>query len=73
MARHRACRIVDQRAPAGHLDERLAVALDDLLSDDALRGRMAGQMRSLAKPHAAEDVARAVCSLVGIDPRRAAA
>jgi UDP-N-acetylglucosamine--N-acetylmuramyl-(pentapeptide) pyrophosphoryl-undecaprenol N-acetylglucosamine transferase len=73
MARHRACRIVDQREPGGHFDERLAVALDDLLSDDALRGRMAGQMRSLAKPHAAEDVARAVCSLVGIDPRRAAA
>ncbi|MEX0936274.1 MAG: UDP-N-acetylglucosamine--N-acetylmuramyl-(pentapeptide) pyrophosphoryl-undecaprenol N-acetylglucosamine transferase [Pirellulales bacterium] len=73
MARHRACRIVDQRNPGSHLDQRLAVALDDLLSNDALRGRMAGQIRSLAKPHAAEDVARAVCSLVGIDPRRAAA
>ncbi len=72
-ARYRACRVVDERDDSASLSERLAEALTDLLEDDAVRLRMAGQMRILARPNAAIDVARAVCSISGVDPHRLAA
>jgi UDP-N-acetylglucosamine--N-acetylmuramyl-(pentapeptide) pyrophosphoryl-undecaprenol N-acetylglucosamine transferase len=72
-ARFRACRVVDERDATGALAERLSDAVGDLLSDDDVRARMGGQMRRLARPNAAIDVARAVCSISGVDPHRLAA
>jgi UDP-N-acetylglucosamine--N-acetylmuramyl-(pentapeptide) pyrophosphoryl-undecaprenol N-acetylglucosamine transferase len=67
-ARHYAagggCVTIDEREVAGRLDDQLADMLCFLLANDALRVRMAGAMRDLARPNAADDVAEMIWSIV---------
>jgi UDP-N-acetylglucosamine--N-acetylmuramyl-(pentapeptide) pyrophosphoryl-undecaprenol N-acetylglucosamine transferase len=58
-----ACLLVDERADAESLDERLSTALRGLLSGPARRAAMAASMRRLAQPRAAGDVAGIVLDL----------
>ena len=51
-ARHDAARLVEDPPDADCLGEALHQTLSELLCDDAVLRRMAGRMRSLAKPHA---------------------
>jgi UDP-N-acetylglucosamine--N-acetylmuramyl-(pentapeptide) pyrophosphoryl-undecaprenol N-acetylglucosamine transferase len=63
LARHGACRLIDERETVGIFDQRLADALASLLADCAQRARMAAAMRPLARPSAAADVAVIVARL----------
>lgn len=55
---------IDQRAVVGRLDDELADALCFLLANDELRRFMAAAMRRLARPHAADEVAELLWSIV---------
>ena len=58
------CITIDQREPAGPLDDQLADMLCFLLANDGLRRQMSAAMRAMARPHAAEDVAELIWSIV---------
>ena len=62
----------NRRAPvAGRLDDQLADMLCFLLANDGLRGQMAAAMHELARPHAADDVAELIWSIVSSRALRA--
>jgi UDP-N-acetylglucosamine--N-acetylmuramyl-(pentapeptide) pyrophosphoryl-undecaprenol N-acetylglucosamine transferase len=58
------CITIDQREVAGALDDQLADMLCFLLANDGLRRQMSAAMRAMARPHAAEDVAELIWSIV---------
>ena len=58
------CITIDQREVAGSLDDQLAEMLCFLLANDGLRRQMSAAMREMARPHAAEDVAELIWSIV---------
>ena len=58
------CITIDQHELAGPLDDQLAEMLCFLLANDGLRRQMSAAMREMARPHAAEDVAELIWSIV---------
>ena len=58
------CITIDQHELAGPLDDQLADMLCFLLANDGLRRQMSAAMREMARPHAAEDVAELIWSIV---------
>jgi len=62
---------IDQRVAPDQCDDRMAAALEPLLSDPALRGRMSSAMSNLARPTAAVDVADLIWSIVSSRSRQA--
>jgi UDP-N-acetylglucosamine--N-acetylmuramyl-(pentapeptide) pyrophosphoryl-undecaprenol N-acetylglucosamine transferase len=63
-AQSRGCVTIDERAVAGRLDDHLADMLCFLLANEELRGQMARAMHELARPDAADDVAKLIWSIV---------
>jgi UDP-N-acetylglucosamine--N-acetylmuramyl-(pentapeptide) pyrophosphoryl-undecaprenol N-acetylglucosamine transferase len=59
-----AAAIVEEPPAPGRLDDALADPLESLLTDAGWRQEMSAAMARLARPHAAEDVAELVWSLV---------
>jgi UDP-N-acetylglucosamine--N-acetylmuramyl-(pentapeptide) pyrophosphoryl-undecaprenol N-acetylglucosamine transferase len=57
-----ACRMIDETQQSGALDAALARDLGVLVGDHHLRADMAANMRKLARPHAAAEVAGAIAS-----------
>jgi UDP-N-acetylglucosamine--N-acetylmuramyl-(pentapeptide) pyrophosphoryl-undecaprenol N-acetylglucosamine transferase len=55
-----ACRMIDETQQGGALDAALARDLAALVGDPRLRADMAANMRKLARPHAADQVAGAI-------------
>jgi UDP-N-acetylglucosamine--N-acetylmuramyl-(pentapeptide) pyrophosphoryl-undecaprenol N-acetylglucosamine transferase len=55
-----ACRMIDETQQVGALDAAIARELGALVSDPHLRTHMAANMRKLARPHAASQVAAAI-------------
>jgi len=68
-----AATVLDESTLDGALDEALADHLEPLLTDDARRGTMANNMRSLARPDAAAAITDAICAVLGITAARLAA
>ena len=58
------CITIDHAKLAGPLDDQLADMLCFLLANDGLRRQMSAAMREMARPHAAEDVAELIWSIV---------
>jgi UDP-N-acetylglucosamine--N-acetylmuramyl-(pentapeptide) pyrophosphoryl-undecaprenol N-acetylglucosamine transferase len=58
------CVMIEEGAGQGRLDDQLADMLCFLLANKELRGRMADAMHALARPHAAEDVAELIWSVL---------
>jgi len=68
-----AATIIDETDLAGSLADELTAHLKPLLTDDVRRRRMAENMRRLARPNAAAEVADAICdALSGVRARAAA-
>jgi UDP-N-acetylglucosamine--N-acetylmuramyl-(pentapeptide) pyrophosphoryl-undecaprenol N-acetylglucosamine transferase len=65
----KACRLIDETSQAGSLDKALAREMTQLVVDDSLRRTMAANMRGLARPSAAADIAatiqQALCGSLG--------
>jgi UDP-N-acetylglucosamine--N-acetylmuramyl-(pentapeptide) pyrophosphoryl-undecaprenol N-acetylglucosamine transferase len=59
-----AAAIVEEPAAPGRLDDALAATLEELLAKKEKRQEMSAAMARLARPHAAEDVAELVWSLI---------
>jgi UDP-N-acetylglucosamine--N-acetylmuramyl-(pentapeptide) pyrophosphoryl-undecaprenol N-acetylglucosamine transferase len=57
-----ACRMIDETQQGGSLDAALARDLAALVGDHRLRTDMAANMRKLARPHAASEVATAIAA-----------
>jgi UDP-N-acetylglucosamine--N-acetylmuramyl-(pentapeptide) pyrophosphoryl-undecaprenol N-acetylglucosamine transferase len=57
-----ACRMIDETQQSGALDAALARDLGVLVGDHHLRADMAANMRKLARPHAASEVAGAIAN-----------
>jgi UDP-N-acetylglucosamine--N-acetylmuramyl-(pentapeptide) pyrophosphoryl-undecaprenol N-acetylglucosamine transferase len=57
-----ACRMIDETQQGGSLDAALARDLGALIGDNRLRTDMAANMRKLARPHAASEVATAIAA-----------
>ena len=55
-----ACRMIDERSQTGALDAALARELEPLLSNEHMRAEMTRNIRRLARPDAAADVAAAI-------------
>lgn len=61
---------IDERDVPGHLDDQLADVLCFLLANARLLREMGAAMRDMARPHAAQDVAELVWSVVASRSRR---
>ena len=59
-AASRACRLIDESSQAGSLDKALARELTNILVDETLQKTMAINMRALARPQAAADIATTI-------------
>jgi UDP-N-acetylglucosamine--N-acetylmuramyl-(pentapeptide) pyrophosphoryl-undecaprenol N-acetylglucosamine transferase len=59
-----AARMIDERTISGRLDNEIAAAIVDLLTDSAKRQAMSAAMHELARPDAAWQVAMMVYDLV---------
>jgi UDP-N-acetylglucosamine--N-acetylmuramyl-(pentapeptide) pyrophosphoryl-undecaprenol N-acetylglucosamine transferase len=67
-----ACRLVDERACEGRLEDTLGREIEVLLGDAPAREEMAAAMRTFSRPHAAQDIA-ALCATFLSSGREAAA
>jgi UDP-N-acetylglucosamine--N-acetylmuramyl-(pentapeptide) pyrophosphoryl-undecaprenol N-acetylglucosamine transferase len=63
-ARAGACRVIDEEACEGRLDEALGREIELLLSDSSARAGMATGMRSFSRPGAAQEIAALCASLL---------
>lgn len=59
-AASRACKLIDENSQIGSLDKALARELTNFMVDENLRKAMAVNMRALARPHAASDIAATI-------------
>jgi UDP-N-acetylglucosamine--N-acetylmuramyl-(pentapeptide) pyrophosphoryl-undecaprenol N-acetylglucosamine transferase len=59
-AASRACRLIDETSQFGSLDKALARELTNIIVDENLRKTMALNMRTLARPHAAAEIAATI-------------
>ncbi len=73
-ARHYAagggCITIDQRNLTGRLDDEMAEKICFLLANKGLREQMAAEMRKMARPNAAADVAELIWSIVSSRSRQ---
>jgi UDP-N-acetylglucosamine--N-acetylmuramyl-(pentapeptide) pyrophosphoryl-undecaprenol N-acetylglucosamine transferase len=69
-----ACRIIDETTvPLDQLDEVLAHELRKLITSDERRAEMAANMRRLARPKAAAQIATSICDILNGKPAQVAA
>jgi UDP-N-acetylglucosamine--N-acetylmuramyl-(pentapeptide) pyrophosphoryl-undecaprenol N-acetylglucosamine transferase len=59
-AASRACKLIDESSQVGSLDKALARELTNFMVDENQRKTMAINMRALARPHAASDIAMTI-------------
>jgi UDP-N-acetylglucosamine--N-acetylmuramyl-(pentapeptide) pyrophosphoryl-undecaprenol N-acetylglucosamine transferase len=59
-AASRACKLIDESSQIGSLDKALARELTNFIVDENQRKAMAINMRALARPHAASDIAATI-------------